>query len=788
MQPVLMLQELFDGNVSGGHPREIGRKSLGRTGLGDRQVAGCKDILPGDVRGNRKHTRVFTDWDISNHDGLLRVLGANKGLLRIQDRLRNIDRDVVGRVRGRSQDKRDIWIRGGSRNSNRTGRHTLFCLLRDLFGEKKCLSFRGMGKICEMDNPSDTYQVPGWAQGYFHVADFGDLVVDPKRQGGPGVALAEIVEGLAERGYSTPLVLRFPDILQNRLAHLAGAFQSAIAENDYESNYHAVYPIKVNQQRHLVEQLIEFGQEFRFGLEVGSKPELLAVMPMTANNPQRLIICNGFKDDRYIEAVILATKLGRNIVPVVEGFKELERVIRYAKRYDVRPKIGVRVKLASQGVGRWRESSGHRSKFGLFVSEVLQMVRILEKENMLDCLELLHCHVGSQIHNIRLIKNVINELGHIYVELVRMGAKMGYLDIGGGLGVDYDGSARAIDSSMNYSLEEYANDVVYRIGQICDAAEVAHPRIVSESGRAMVAQHSVLIFDVLGRNSVDAVVAGEGELEQWGQDRDIPLPLQALQDATDDLEPDRLVERFHDVSQARDESLDLFALGYLDLEGRALAEKLFWSACVRLRDMMREQDDPTAELEELESMLRETYFCNFSVFQSMPDAWAIEQLFPIMPIHRLDEEPTARVVLADITCDSDGKISHFISSGDPQPALPVHTLNEGEKYYLGAFLVGAYQETLGDLHNLFGDTHVAHIRIDEDGWSVEEVVPGDTTREVLGYVQYEPDRLEASLRRDCERAVRAKTLTASESRTLMRFYVDGLNGYTYLEDPSTTGD
>lgn len=635
---------------------------------------------------------------------------------------------------------------------------------------------------------SDIYQVPGWAQGYFHVDPSGDLMVDPQRGGKAGVSLPEIVGGLVDRGYSTPVVLRFPDILRNRLAHLAGAFGAAIEENGYGSSYHAVYPVKVNQQRHLVEQLIEFGQEHRFGLEVGSKPELLAVMPMTADHPERLIICNGFKDDRYIEAVILATKLGRNIVPVVEGFKELERVVRYAKKYAVRPKVGVRVKLASQGVGRWRESSGHRSKFGLFVSEVLQMVRLLEKEGMLDCLELLHCHVGSQIHNIRLIKNVINELGFIYVEMVRMGAKMGYLDIGGGLGIDYDGSARAVDSSMNYSLEEYASDVVYRIGQICDAAEVDHPRIVSESGRAMVAQHSVLVFDVLGRNSVDAVVAGDGELEAWARDRDIPLPLQALQDAIEDIGPDRLVERFHDVSQARDEALDLFSLGYLDLEGRALAEKLFWSACVRLRDMMRLAEEPPAELEELESMLRETYFCNFSVFQSVPDAWAIEQLFPIMPIHRLDEEPTSRVVLADITCDSDGKINRFISGGEPQPALPVHPLREGEKYYLGVFLVGAYQETLGDLHNLFGDTHVAHIRVDEDGWSVEEVVPGDTTREVLGYVQYEPDRLEASLRRDCERAVRAGTLTATESRTLMRFYVDGLNGYTYLEDHPPSGD
>ncbi|MHC4379642.1 MAG: biosynthetic arginine decarboxylase, partial [Planctomycetota bacterium] len=448
-----------------------------------------------------------------------------------------------------------------------------------------------------------------------------------------------------------------------------------------------------------------------------------------------------------------------NIVPVVEGFRELERVIRYAEKYGVRPKIGVRVKLASQGVGRWRESSGHRSKFGLFLSEVLLMVRLLEQHRMLDCLELLHCHVGSQIHNIRLIKNVINELGHIYVELARLGAGLRYLDIGGGLGIDYDGSARAVEGSMNYSLEEYANDVVYRIGNICDAAGVDHPRIMESWSRQ-----------------------GKGT-------RDIPLPLRDLHEFAHNIERGNLVETFHDVCQARDEALDLFSLGYLDLEGRALAEKLFWSACLRLRDLMREMENEPEELEELETMLRETYFCNFSVFQSVPDAWAIQQVFPVMPIHRLEEEPTAQVILADVTCDSDGRLNRFLSGGDPHPALSVHPLVTGQDYHLGVFLVGAYQETLGDLHNLFGDTHVAHIRIDAEGaWSVEEVVPGDTTREVLGYVQYEPDRLEANLRRDCEKALRDGRLTVSESRTLMRFYSEGLASYTYLEGHGASED
>lgn len=611
----------------------------------------------------------------------------------------------------------------------------------------------------------------------------GDLLVDPQQSGLQGVSLHEIVVGLGERGFDAPVILRFPDILRHRLGHLAAAFQTAIRDNEYKGGYQAVYPIKVNQQRHLVEEIYEFGAEFGFGLEVGSKPELMAVMPMTATDPERPIVCNGFKDDRYIEAVVLAGKLGRNIIPVVESFEELGRIIKYAEKYKVRPQIGVRVKLSSQGVGRWRESSGHRSKFGLFITEVLRMVEVLKEHDMLDCLQLLHCHVGSQIHNIRLIKNVINELGQIYVELVKLGAGMRYLDIGGGLGIDYDGTQRAVDSSMNYSLEEYADDVVFRIGNICNQAEIEHPIIISESGRAMVAQHSVLVFPVLGRNSVETIQWHGDDFEAWSARCEVPKPMAELHQCYTEIEAENVVQSYHDVAQARDECLDLFALGYLNLEGRALAERLFWSSCVRIRDLMRLQPSDFDDLEEIETLLRGTYFCNFSLFQSMPDSWAIQQLFPIMPIHRLEEEPTARAILADVTCDSDGRIDQFISDGDPKQVLEVHELLEGQPYYLAAFLVGAYQETLGDLHNLFGDAHVAHIQIDEDGgWSVNEVVPGDTIREVLQYVQYEPDGLAKSLRRDCEKAVRNQVMTAKESRVLMRFYEEGLRGYTYLED------
>jgi arginine decarboxylase len=635
-------------------------------------------------------------------------------------------------------------------------------------------------------HPTDSarlYQLEGWSQGYFRVGSGGELLVDPTQGGVDGASLFEMVRGLAERGFETPLVLRFPDILRHRLGHLADAFRSAIENNGYRGGYQAVYPIKVNQQRHLVEEIHGFGAEFGFGLEVGSKPELLAVMPMTADDPRRPIICNGFKDARYIEAVLLAGKLGRNIIPVVESLEELELIINSAERYAVRPQIGVRVKLASQGVGRWRESSGHRAKFGLFITEVQRMVEKLRQHDMLDCLQLLHCHVGSQIHNIRLIKNIINELGQIHVELVRLGAGLRYLDVGGGLGVDYDGTQRAVDSSMNYSLEEYADDVVFRIGNICDAAGVDHPVIVSESGRAMVAQHSVLVFPVLGRNSVETIGWDEATFHAWEARHEVPQPLQELLQAFREIDAGNLVQSYHDVAQARDECLDLFALGYLGLEGRALAERLFWNSNVRIRDMMRSQENRCDEFEELETLLRGTYFCNFSLFQSMPDSWAIGQLFPVMPIHRLDEEPRARAILADVTCDSDGRIDRFISEGEAKPVLELHELVDGQPYYLAAFLTGAYQETLGDLHNLFGDAHVAHIVVEEGGrWSVDEVVPGDTIREVLQYVQYQPDDLAKRLRRDCEKAVRSGTLTAKESRVLMRFYEDGLRGYTYLED------
>ncbi|MEJ2482289.1 MAG: biosynthetic arginine decarboxylase, partial [Gemmatimonadota bacterium] len=493
----------------------------------------------------------------------------------------------------------------------------------------------------------------------------------------------------------------------------------------------------------------------------------------------RLIVCNGFKDDSYIEAVILSTKLGRNIIPVVENFSELRLLLKHSARYEVTPKIGVRVKLASQGAGRWRNSAGEKSKFGLFVSEVLEMVDLLTAHGMLDSLKLVHCHTGSQIQDIRRLKEAVGELSHIYSELVRLGVGIEYVDVGGGLGVDYDGSQTNFPSSMNYTLQEYANEVVYRIGSVCQEREVPHPTIISESGRAMAAYQSVLVVNVLGAAGPRTTYSDDVEVSD---DEDLPQPVRDLAVAYESVHERTLVEAYHDAVQAREQALNLFNLGYLSLELRGMAERLFWATCARVADAAGRLDDPPEELDELEEILSETYFCNFSLFQSLPDSWAIGQLFPVMPIHRLDEQPTHRAVLADMTCDSDGKIDRFVNVRDVKRSLELHELRSDEDYYLAVFLVGAYQETLGDLHNLFGDTHVVHVGLHtEGGWAIEEFVKGDTAREVLGYMQYRVDGLYPRLVRDCESAVRSGRMTLPETRTLLRFYQKALEGYTYLE-------
>jgi len=632
----------------------------------------------------------------------------------------------------------------------------------------------------------DLYNVAAWGKGYFSVNDAGHVVVRPDTTVEREIDLYEVVEGLQARDLTTPVVVRFSDILAHRLKRMHDAFASAIAENDYKNRYAAVFPIKVNQQRLVVEEVYRYGREYGFGLEVGSKPELLAVMAMTENAPERLIVCNGFKDDSYIEAVTLATKLGRTIIPVVENFDELGLILKHAAAYRVRPRIGVRVKLFSEGSGRWSASAGEKSKFGLFITEILELFNVLKSHDMLDCLQLVHCHPGSQLQDIRRVKDAINELAHVYAELKLMGAGLQYIDVGGGLGVDYDGSGTNFASSMNYTLNEYASDVVYRIASVCNARDIPHPMIVSESGRAVAAYHSVLIFDALGSSALDKFRVTGDAAEDYSGAEELPQPVQDLFEAYRAVSERRLVECYHDALTAREQVLQMFNLGLLSLEFRGLAERLYWATCARIRDLCRKLERLPEELEDLESILSDTYFCNFSVFQSLPDSWAIDQLFPILPIHRLDERPTRTAVLADITCDSDGKIDHFVSLRDVKRTLELHELRPEEKYYLAVFLVGAYQETLGDLHNLFGDTHVVHVRLhDEGGWWIEEIVKGDTANKVLEYMEYDVAELYPALARDCERAIRDGRMTLAESQAVKRFYESELDGYAYLEPAGT---
>jgi len=632
----------------------------------------------------------------------------------------------------------------------------------------------------KIDESLDLYQVEAWAKGYFSINPEGHVVVRPSMDAAREIDLYEVVQGLKARDLHTPLVIRFSDILAHRLRHIADAFGTAIAENGYKNRYAAVFPIKVNQQRLVVDEVYRYGKEFGFGLEVGSKPELLAVMAVTESASDRLIICNGFKDSSYIEAVILATKLGRTIIPVVENFDELELILRHAAAYGVRPRLGVRVKLASEGSGRWRDSAGEKSKFGLFVTEMLDLLATLRARGMEDCLKLVHCHPGSQLQDIRRVKEAINELAHVYAELKRAGAGLEYIDVGGGLGIDYDGTGTNFASSMNYTLNEYANDVVYRVSSVCNARGIEHPMIVSESGRAIAAHHSVLIFNILGSSRLDRfVVSAE---ETGPQAAAPPQPVRDLFDAWRSIDERRLVECYHDAQTARDQALQMFNLGLLSLEHRGLVERLYWATCARIRDCCRKLSQTPEELEGLEDVLSDIYFCNFSLFQSLPDSWAIEQVFPIMPIHRLHQRPVRNGVLADITCDSDGRIDRFVSRRETKRTLELHELVPGEDYYLAAFLVGAYQETLGDLHNLFGDTHVVHIKLhDEGGWWIEEVVKGDTANKVLEYMEYDVAELAPALARDCERAVREGRMTVAEGQALKRFYEQELDGYAYLE-------
>ncbi len=621
---------------------------------------------------------------------------------------------------------------------------------------------------------AEYYDVASWSKGYFSVNDSGNVRVHPEKDPSRAIDLKQLVDTLVLRGINLPILIRFADILKHRLGELEGAFCTAIAEHKYQGGYCCVYPVKVNQQRQVVEEVLEFGKPFHFGLEAGSKPELMAVMALADNETP--IICNGFKDDEYIEMAMLAQKVGRQIIPVVEKYTELHLILKYSQKAGVRPLIGLRVKLASRGSGRWKSSGGYRSKFGLSATEAVRALQELKDLGMADCCNLLHFHLGSQITNIRQIKGAVNEAVRVYVDLARAGAGLRYLDVGGGLGIDYDGSQTDFESSVNYTLQEYANDVIYHVQNVCDEVGVPHPTIVTECGRAIAAYHSVLVFNVLG-------VAGMGEAEVPNElPADAEQPLIDLQETYRSLTAKNVLESYHDAQQALDQALNLFSLGYLSLEQRCIAENLYWAISRRIQKQASDLDYFPEELEGIDAMLSDTYFCNFSLFQSMPDSWAIKQLFPIMPIHRLDEEPTRHAILGDITCDSDGKVDAFIDRRDVKRTLALHPFRGGD-YYLGAFLVGAYQEILGDLHNLFGDTNAVHVRLSPTGETLlDSVIKGDTVREVLNYVQFSADSLVSRLRRDVETALRESRLTYEESGALLKFYEEGLHGYTYLED------
>jgi len=627
---------------------------------------------------------------------------------------------------------------------------------------------------------AELYQLSAWGGGWFGINDRGELMVQPHGPTGPRFSLPEVVEDLRNRDIELPILLRVSDILELRVRALASTFQKAITECGYRGRYRPVFPIKVNQQRDVVEELVEFGREHSLGLEAGSKPELLVVLAHMTN-PDGLVICNGYKDTKYIETALLAQKVGIHCIIVVDRFEELELVLKVSKRLDMRPHIGVRAKLASRGAGKWQESGGEKSKFGLTAGEIVQVAERLRQLEMLDCLELLHFHIGSQITAIRAIKDALKESTRIYTELHDLGAGLKFLDVGGGLAVDYDGSQTNFHSSANYSLQEYANDVVFAIQQACDEKGIAHPDIISESGRALSAHHAILVFDVLGVSQMRVdVPEGVDKVEEGT----IANMVQILRD----LSQKNFQESYHDALQLKEEAISLFNLGYLDLKGRAMAENLFWVICDRINSIVRTLDYVPEELGGLERALADTYYCNFSVFQSAPDHWAVKQLFPTMPIHRLNERPTRRAILADLTCDSDGKVDRFIDLRDVKSVLEVHPVQQGKPYYIAMFLLGAYQEILGDLHNLFGDTNAVHLSMDQDhGYRVERVIEGDTVSEVLTYVQYEKQDLIRRIRSRLEIAVRAGRINVKESGLLMKRYEEGLSGYTYLTDESEDG-
>lgn len=624
-----------------------------------------------------------------------------------------------------------------------------------------------------VEDSAELYNINGWGLKYFSINDKGHVQVTPK-EGCVSVDLKELMDELQVRDITAPVLLRFPDILDNRIEKISRCFKQAATEYDYQAQNFIIYPIKVNQMRQVVEEIVSHGKKFNIGLEAGSKPELHAVLA-TSIDENSLIICNGYKDENYIELALLAHKMGRRIFIVVEKLSELRLIATLAKRIGVRPNIGIRIKLSSSGSGKWEESGGDQSKFGLNSSELLEALEILEKNKLSDCLKLIHFHIGSQITKIRRIKNALREATQFYVQLSKMGFDIDFIDIGGGLGVDYDGTrSSASENSMNYSIQEYANDAISALVDVCVKNGLKQPNIITESGRSLSAHHSILIFEALETT----------QLPIWNDNEEVENTdhelARELYDIWDKLNQQRLMESWHDALQIRDEALDLFSLGMLDLRTRAQIEKLFWSVARDVYDIAKDMKHVPDEL-KMSKTLPDKYFCNFSLFQSLPDSWAIDQMFPIMPISRLDERPSRTATIQDITCDSDGKINNFISDHGVANALPIHPLKSNESYYIGVFLVGAYQEILGDMHNLFGDTNAVHISVYPDHYEIDQIIDGETVAEVLDYVQYSPKKLVRNVETWVTRSMKNGKITPEEGREFLSNYRSGLYGYTYLE-------
>lgn len=625
-----------------------------------------------------------------------------------------------------------------------------------------------------IEDSEELYNIKGWGVNYFGINEKGHVYVSPRKDG-VRVDLKEVVDELNSRDITAPVLLRFPDILDNRIEKTSECFNIAAKEYDYKAEHFIIYPIKVNQMRPVVEEIISHGKKYNLGLEAGSKPELHAVLA-TNMDSDSLIICNGHKDQNFIELALLAQKMGKRVFLVVEKLPELITIAQTAEKLGVRPNLGIRIKLAASGTGKWQESGGDASKFGLNSSELLKALSMLDEMGMHDCLKLIHFHIGSQITKIRRISTALREAAQFYVQLHAMGFNIEFVDCGGGLGVDYDGTRSSnSESSVNYSIQEYVNDCVYTFVDAANKSHIPHPNLITEGGRSLTAHHSVLIVDVL-----ESVSMPHMDEDFHPDEKDHQL-VHDLTEIWDKLSPRSMLEDWHDAQDIRDEALDLFRHGIIDLKTRAQIESLYWSISHEISELAHHQKHVPDELRSLDKMMADKYFCNFSLFQSLPDSWGIDQLFPIMPIDRLDEKPTRSATLQDITCDSDGKISAFVNYNQQTSYLPLHEIKEGEHYYIGVFLVGAYQEILGNMHNLFGDTNAVHVTVDESGYSIDKTIDGETVADVLEYVQYDPKRLVRRLETWVSKAVKEGKITIEEGKEFISNYRSGLYGYTYLE-------